>query len=191
MAAPQFRGSPYAGVTPNLRTAAPTLAQRGYGARRGDGNERTYRLPYLPTYALGLPYGLGYLGSNCLGFADCGDYDNYNDDSAYAAPVAPAYYPPEQYEPQPTDQAQTTPPDSFRPPYQSPQPPPQPEDAVTLVYKDGRPSEQIHNYILTRTTLTVLDGRRRDVPVDQLDLAATIKANSDAGVTFQLPQAPR
>ena len=49
--------------------------------------------------------------------------------------------------------------------------PPQPY-AVTLVFKDGRPSEQIHNYLLTRTTLYVQDQHRRDIALDQLDLSA-------------------
>ena len=65
------------------------------------------------------------------------------------------------------------------------------EDAVTLVFKDGRPSEQIHNYILTRTTLYVRDQHHRDIPLDQLDFAATQKLNRDAGVDFQLPEAPK
>jgi hypothetical protein len=65
------------------------------------------------------------------------------------------------------------------------------EDAVTLVFKDGRPPEQIHNYLLTRTTLYVRDQHGRDIPLDQLDLAATQKLNHDAGVDFQLPEAPK
>jgi hypothetical protein len=60
-------------------------------------------------------------------------------------------------------------------------------EAVTLVFKDGRPPEQIHNYILTRTTLFVRDQHARKIPTDQLDLAATAKVNQDAGVDFQLP----
>jgi hypothetical protein len=61
-------------------------------------------------------------------------------------------------------------------------------DAVTLVFKDGRPAEKIHNYALTRTMLYVTDGRHREIAVADLDLAATEKANRAAGVSFQLPQ---
>jgi hypothetical protein len=67
---------------------------------------------------------------------------------------------------------------------------PSTEDGVTLVFKDGRPPEQIHNYVLTPTTIYVGDQRRRDIPIDQLDLEATAKANRDAGVDFQLPTPP-
>lgn len=63
--------------------------------------------------------------------------------------------------------------------------------AVTLVFKDGRPLETIHNYALTRTTLYVTDAHRQEIPVADLDLAATEKANREAGVNFQLPVAGR
>jgi hypothetical protein len=68
-------------------------------------------------------------------------------------------------------------------------PAPTREEAVTLIFKDGRPPEQIHNYLLTRTTLFVGDQGRRAIPTDQLDLVATAKVNQDAGVDFQLPNA--
>jgi hypothetical protein len=80
--------------------------------------------------------------------------------------------------------------EAYRPAY-APQPPPADEDAVTLIFKDGRPSEQIHNYILTAKTLYVQDEHRRVVPVEQLDLVATEKANLDAGVEFSLPSPAR
>jgi len=58
---------------------------------------------------------------------------------------------------------------------------------ITLIFKDGRPAEHIHNYLLSRNTLTILDGRHRDIPVNQLDLAATENANRGAGIDFHLP----
>jgi hypothetical protein len=72
-------------------------------------------------------------------------------------------------------------------PYRAPQAP-RPEKTTTLVFKDGRPNEQIHNYMLTRDTLTVINGDQlHDVAVADLDLAATEKVNRAAGVTFKLP----
>ena len=84
--------------------------------------------------------------------------------------------PVEQYEPPPGN-----------PSYASPAPPPTNEEGVKLVFKDRRPPEEIHNYALTPTTLFVLDQRRRDIPIGEIDLAATEKVNRDAGVNFQLP----
>jgi hypothetical protein len=59
---------------------------------------------------------------------------------------------------------------------------------VILIYKDGRPPEQIQNYLATRSTLTVLDGgRRREIPLSELNIPATVSANHQTGVDFQLP----
>jgi hypothetical protein len=65
------------------------------------------------------------------------------------------------------------------------------EEAVTIIFKDGRRPEQIHNYILTRETLFIGDGKHREIPTDQLDLTATAKVNQDAGIDFRLPEVPR
>jgi len=73
----------------------------------------------------------------------------------------------------------------------SPAIPPENEEAVKLVFKDRRPAQEIHNYALTPTTLYVLDQHRRDIPIAEIDLAATEKVNRDAGVNFQLPAALR
>jgi hypothetical protein len=64
---------------------------------------------------------------------------------------------------------------------------------VTLVYKDGR-AEKVLNYLLSPTLLCILDGNRdsryRDVPVEELDLEATEKANQAVGIDFALPKIP-
>jgi hypothetical protein len=56
-----------------------------------------------------------------------------------------------------------------------------------LIFKDGRPSEQIHNYLLTATTLTVLDQKYREIPVDQINLDATEQTNRADGIDFRVP----
>jgi len=65
------------------------------------------------------------------------------------------------------------------------------EDGVTLVFKDGRMPVQIHDYVLTRNTVYVWDRHQRVIPIDQIDMVATAKANSEAGVDFELPETPR
>ncbi len=91
-----------------------------------------------------------------------------NDDGGYAAPVP--YYP--------------AAPGGYW--VQLPAPPPE-EDAVTILFKDGRPPEQIRNYALTRTTLYVTGQRIQEIPIDQIDLPSTERVNAQAGVRFQLP----
>jgi len=211
--APVFRGSstamgrtsfaaPPVGVSRYARVA-PRLTPVGPGGRPVYSNRRPsypvgdrYRRPWVPVYGLGVAYGgAGWYGADCLVFADCGYgyYDYGGQGYGYATPdAAPAVDDSAGYSAdqgaQPVQQAEATPSSAFRPAYQRPQPEPQPEeDAVTLVFKDGRPNQQIHNYMLTRTTLYVQDERRREIPVDELDLAATEKANKDAGVEFRLP----
>jgi hypothetical protein len=95
---------------------------------------------------------------------------------AYAYPSVPPGY--EAYVPQP---APVTPQMQYVPGSAS---------TVILIYKDGRPPEQIQNYLATRSTLTVLDGgRRREIPVSDLNIPATVSANRQTGVDFQLPTA--
>jgi hypothetical protein len=102
-------------------------------------------------------------------------------------PYAPAPYPGGPYAPAPY------PGPSYSAPSAEPHAPPAPvrEQAVTLVFKDGRQPEQIHNYLMTANTLYVEDPRHRAIPIDELDLAATAKLNREAGVDFELPGASR
>jgi len=145
---------------------------------------------------------VGWIGPGAFAYGDPGFYDDsvysdpgYSDAGVQANPPAQGGYPTQVGYPA---QAYDGPPyaeppaanDAYPPAYSvAPAPAPEPEiaDAVTLVFKDGRPAEQIHNYLLTRTTLYVRDRRRQEIPVDELDVAATQKINRAAGVEFQLP----
>jgi hypothetical protein len=62
-----------------------------------------------------------------------------------------------------------------------------PLGALTVVFNDGRPPEQIHNYLLTADTLTVLDAQYRQIPLAQIDVVATQRANRTSGVDFRVP----
>jgi hypothetical protein len=153
--------------------------------------------PYWPWYGWGYPYLL-----------NSWDYDDYDSQPAgnYAAAQYPEYMPGayDQAPPDPSspDQAAPQQPEDATPwPYSRPASsaaPPTPAgplaapaaSAVTLVFKDGRPNQTIHNYLLTATTLSVLDKNRRDIPVDQIDVDATARLNREAGVDFSLPAAP-
>jgi hypothetical protein len=196
--APRYGAS--SGLTANrMRSFSPA-----YGMRSGAGRDYARpaydrdrdghhpRRPYRPIYRSGFVYGVpqypGWIGPEYFDYPDDYGYDDgssYTPDSGYAGNGGYV---------QPDDQG---PPPPYEPPAEPAQPSaasaPAPEntEAITLVFRDGRASEQIHNYILSRTTLSVLDGHHRDIPVDQLDLAATEKANRDAGVDFRLPDTLR
>ena len=200
--APAFRGG-FSRSVPSRFTASPGSVSRSFGTARslqsgtaGSFSARTpytesrrARRPYRPTYGAGVRYdvqGYGYpglIGPYSLAYP----YDMGYDDSGASPNAAPAG--PDGYDAGTAEQEQPWPGMPYPPASDLAQPPPSPESAegVTLVFKDGRPPVQVHNYILTPTTLYVQDPHPRDIPTDQLDLAATAKANQDAGVDFQLP----
>jgi len=170
---PRFLGS-----TPRNFVSRPSYY---YGASQ-------YRRPYPSRNRYGVPYlGAAWIAPGYLDLGYLGYPDTTTDDDSQAAPNYPTGYDnPPPY------------PEQLAPPYLSyTQAPPAPpaalpdEDAVTLIFKDGRPPEQIHNYAMTRTMLYVRDKNHRDIPIAQLDLDATQKVNHDAGVDFQLPKVSR
>jgi len=173
------RGLPRGGAC--ISSARPPYT----GARRPPyPGARRSRRPYLSIYGAGVPYVVpGWLGAYPFGYTDSTSSDDSQTSQNSAAEESDAQ-PAEPYPPPPLE------------PYQPnadlsrPSPAPGSEDTVTLIFKDGRPPEQIHNYLLTRTTLYVGDPYRRDIPTSQLDLAATAKVNHDAGVDFHLPETP-
>jgi hypothetical protein len=144
--------------------------------------------PYWPWWGWGYPYLPAYWN-----WWDDSDwpYDNYADSQYPEYNPAPYDQPaPDEFEPQ---QPEYTPwPDWLPAPYAGPAPvgPALPDAPVTLVFKDGRPNEQIYNYMLTAKTLSVFDLPRRDIPVNQIDLAATVRLNREAGIQFALPARP-
>jgi len=185
-------GSRYTSARPYPQTLGRTSGVGAPVRRPGDNRQYYYRRPYVPVFGVSIPSSLGWVAPGYYNSYD----PAYYDDSTYAAPSPLADYPPADYPggygPPPVDQAELGPVSpSFRPPYQKPQPDPEPEAAVTLIFKDGRPNEQIHNYMLTRTTLYVQDQRLREIPVDQLDLSTMDKVNREAGINFQLPGTAR
>jgi len=215
--APAFHGGGFSASAPRRSQGAPaysgsrpSTAARGYrapasGAWRGrtpyagsyTGAGR-YRRPYVSVYAPGYAYGPGWIAPNYLGYSDdTGSDDSSSPDSAAPDSLAPPNTAPDANMVQdgsdqqpPDDQAlppwpyggaaQPSPAQQFTAPASAA------EEAVTVVFKDGRPPQQIRNYILTRDTL-YLNDHHPDIPVDQIDLAATVKVNREAGVDFHLP----
>ena len=68
--------------------------------------------------------------------------------------------------------------------------PPEPvaaQPATVLIFKDGHKSE-VRNYAIVGGTLfDFTDGRSHKILLADLDLPATLKANDDRGVDFQVP----
>lgn len=197
---PSFGRSPYFGrsyvapVRSGFRAPYSPSGNNGNwhnnGGHNGGGGVH-FTIRTAPVYPLGVglgPYWYLPIGWNWDSNWNWGDSDSarYDNDAGYAtqdyAPQEaadaeqPAYR--DDYEPQ-----------AARVMSSSPEPPAV-ENATTLVFKDGRPPVQVHNYALTPSTLFVLDAQRRDIPVAELDLTATETVNRAAGVAFQLPKLP-
>jgi len=66
------------------------------------------------------------------------------------------------------------------------EPAPAIEVKTVLIYKDGH-KEEVANYAIVGDQLFDFSNGRRKVPVADLDVTATVKANDARGVDFQLP----
>jgi hypothetical protein len=177
------------------RSSQRGVAGSSFARSPYSGNSR-YRRPYISPYRVRIVPGYGWAGPYFPGFPYGPGYEQGYDDSSDVPDNTDQGYdagPQDQYpNPYPIqDQFQQGPPPQFQPGSEAARSAPASGEAVTLIFKDGRAPEQIHNYILTPTTLYVGDQRHQAIPTEQLDLAATVKANQDAGVDFQLPTAPR
>jgi hypothetical protein len=177
----------YPTLQPGQSRHWPGSPHRPGDGRGGVGYHGPYSSPYV--YA-GYPW-LGAVGPG-IPWANGLPYTDDQDQAAEPQPAPPqADQPMADYGQEPLDsQFAANAPPAFRPPYQGPVDfaPVHPQPATTLVFKDGRPSAQVHNYALTATTLYALDGEsRQEIPLSLLDVPATVAANRAAGVDFALP----
>jgi hypothetical protein len=75
---------------------------------------------------------------------------------------------------------------------ETPTPAPEVDEKVTktvLVFRDGHKTEAVNYAIVGQTLWIYTEQDSKKVPLADLDVAATKSANSDRGVTFQVPPA--
>jgi hypothetical protein len=192
---PAFR-SPYTQPIPAWRHDG-----RGDHDRDGDHDRHHDRDRDFHHRGSGYGYGYGsypYVYANSwglvpwdLGSSDSIDTGDYSEQEAQQQQPADASVEDSGYRPEYDG--------SVQPPYAYPPPPPAdqsapepvaPEPALTLVFNDGH-QETIHNYVLTGSSILVLDdaasGRQKRIPLASLDLAATQQAAQQAGLDFTPP----
>jgi len=209
-----YAGQGYAGFPPRagyLNNRGPRLPYRppyrgGHGLGVYGVGGYPYGYPYVNPYLLGYPDAFddeGYdNGYDAAPYADYGQQGYADDGQGPDSPYGPGYGPgstpgyggaPAPYPNQGMQPGQGYGPGygsrSGRVPYTGSGVTSHPanETAVTVIFKDGRPAEQIHNYMLTSSTLTVLDGRYRQIPLDEIDREATVAMNRAEGVDFTFP----
>ena len=61
------------------------------------------------------------------------------------------------------------------------------QPATVLIFKNGQQSEVLNYAIVGETLFDFTDGRSHKIPLADLDLPATQKANDDRGVDFRVP----
>jgi hypothetical protein len=153
---------------------------RGYGYSRGGW---AYAAPY---YYIPLgDYGYGY------------DYDYVGGSDQYSGPpigpndptlhIVVEQPPAQSYRAAPDDtQAAIAPP----PPTIQEQPSPARDakspEPIVLVFRDGH-QQEVTNYAIMGQTVYVLDDRTQKIPLANLDVPATVKANDDRGMEFKIP----
>ena len=159
--------------------------------RRSFHNWYVYNYPTWPGY--GYPYLVD------PGFYDWDDSDDSAlDNSGYLQSDAASYYP-APYPDYGPDYGYGAPGEIPRASAQGQQraaagltAPSAPEQPLTVIFKSGRAPVKIQNYMMTARVLTDLDSQHYEqIPLDQIDLAATQRINSAAGMEFQIPGALR
>jgi len=65
------------------------------------------------------------------------------------------------------------------------------QPSTVLVFKDGHESDVLNYAIVGDTLFDLGAGRTRKIPLTDLDLPATHKANDERGVDFQIPASAR
>ncbi len=190
----------------SVNRVGPYRAQNVYGSTNLFGGTNFYRRRHAPPPSPGSRYAAGWndwvapnylvypdaFGNGDTGIApDYGPEYGAGDEDAYGNGLADPG--PGSADPNQVSGAYPATPylagNPYRPVPQPAQPAAVPEGAsVTLIFKDGRAPEQIHNYLITRTTLFVRDQHPEEIPLDQLDLVATKRINHAAGADFQPPQ---
>ncbi|MGA8493734.1 MAG: hypothetical protein WB711_25165 [Terriglobales bacterium] len=145
-------------------------------------------------YGRGWPYG-GYYGYPYYGWGDYGD-DSYSSDSYQNYPVYDdsATYAQNDRQQAAIDRLEAEV-DRLREEREARQPQSPTASApktvvppTELVFRDKH-TEEVQNYAIVGQTFWILNAEKaRKIPIAQLDIPATQKANEDRGVDFQLPE---
>jgi hypothetical protein len=178
--------------------AAASLSRRSdpnHARDRFDARRRQFQNWHVNTY----PYWSGYpylLNPNFynLGLYDWSDSGNSVPDNSMSDQNSLTPYPDQssQY----PDQDPEYPAEAYYAPNQIASPAasaPTVTQPLTVFFKSGRNPIEIQNYLITAKALTDLDSQHYEqIPLDEINLAATQNFNKVAGVDFQIPgQAPR
>ncbi len=154
----------------------------------------TYAIPYyIPYDTSGYDYGYDYVGGPDV---YSGPPIGPNDPTLHIVVEQPPVLPPQAYQSRVTSDANSfqRPPSSQRAMSSNtgtaaapaPAPESKPADPTVLVFRDGR-KQEVSNYAIMGQVVYVFDDHTKKIPLADLDLNATVKANDDRGTEFALP----
>ena len=169
-------------------TVAPGQPSHGH-----DGHHHNHTYPYASFYYPYYPVVDPYMYSAPMDAGPNGDQAENYDDQYEGGPTifdrrGPGAPPPNNYyvTPPPIQTAEA--PAASAPVAEAA--PDEPQPSTILVFKDGHKLE-VENYAIVGANLFDLSaGHRQKIPIADLDVAATQKANEDQGIEFKLPSVP-
>jgi len=173
------------------------------GGRDHDRDRHGHRHPYNRSFGYGYPAWYGYSYYPYPYVIDPGLYDwstgdtddtqgnyTYAPNSDAGADAGPDY--PSDPGPLAGNAYAEAPPASSIPRRPNPVSAASEEEPLTVFFKDGRNPEKMRNYILNSRSLTDLDRNHyQQIPLDQIDVAATEQANRAHGLDFEVPGTSR
>ena len=188
------------------RVGAPQGGYWGGGIHGPHGPSYPSHLPYYPGHHpyfrcrypwwgyrgyYGYPWGLGWYGGTGFVWSDASYSNPAESNPAYAYPppdnssASIAYEQQREIDRLNDEVARLR---AERAPANSALEPPAQIRADTLLVFRDRHSEEIRNYAIAGQTLWVFTQQRaRKIPIGELDVPATTKANADRGIDFRLP----
>ena len=186
---------------PNRYPHRDPYHDRHGGDRHHGGHHHSYGYAYTYPGLYGYTYPYPYVINP--GFYDWGaPYDSEDDQSAstYAPGDQAGGYSAESpypgYDAVPYTQQQEPAPGATHPQVQeyhfadSSAAPSQTNEPLKVVFKDNRAPVTMQNYMINSTSLTDLDRNHyQQIPLDEIDVAATQQANRAHGILFQVPSA--
>jgi len=187
----QFHVPPF---LPNIMPSVTSLGPNGFGYARGPLPAPYGVYPNRPVYGRGRRNGFGSVGGFVVPYFVPVYDSSFGPDPGGAGPYLYSAPPAEQTlhivvdtQPATRDAIADDDSDSLPPAAKSKhEGDARPIDPTVLVFRDGH-QQEVSNYAIMGQTVYVFDTRTQKIALGDLDVPATIKANDDRGVEFQLP----
>jgi hypothetical protein len=160
---------------------------RGFNHFRDRDRDRRFRFGRFRNNCFGFGFGCGWGGIDPYWWSDSGSYDQDQQNQIDMANQMNAQSLEEQRMRQQDDPRGDQDAYARSSPRPTRDPGTQPDPATVLVFRDQH-KQEVQNYaIVGQTVWTFAPQRTQKIPLSDLDLPATTKANDERGVDFRVP----